>query len=304
MIISPSYCESFSLSLFSFLDPKRFIYQSKSIYPFILYSNGNLITNPGEGYNGSDISVSSFATAGYTINKNVYLLDNFTVPYGGWNIFSFEFFIYQSAGSEITTPIVDATFQLFAGNLSFYQDAISIYGDNITNVCCLSHSFTGIYRISKGSSFDDIKRKIYSLEINMQDLFLDSGSYFFKISLSSTSGVIFYPHLSKSGNAIQFTSKTYLNLHTELPFYIHGPMTSSPSNFPTFQPTPTLHPTRKPTYSGNQQYFRQTKSPSSSSSSSSSSTSSWISSIDFHSTLNYWLLGIFCIICICWCDYL
>lgn len=91
----------------------------------------------------------------------------------------------------------------------------------------------------------------------MQDLFLQPGSYFFKISFSSSSSstILFYPHLSKPGNAIQYTSPTYIYLKTELPFLIHGLIT----------PQPTISPTQKP--SPNHYSFRYSSSSSSSSTS-------------------------------------
>jgi hypothetical protein len=200
----------------------------------LLYDNGPLVTNPGAGPGGSDLSVlqtnllmSTFGF-GHQILNNYWVADDFTVPAGGWNIAGFGFYAYQT-GSTTTSTINDVRFVIYDGDP--FIGANIIYGDNVTNRLS-STAFTNIYRVLD-NDLQNTMRPIMHQHC-LFDLYLAPGTYWVAWQTGGTLGSgPWLPPVSilgqtTTGNGLQFTTAwgglidTGTNTQQAAPFQIYG----------------------------------------------------------------------------------
>ena len=66
----------------------------------IIYDNGPIITNPGLGYRGGDVSMATLEvnTCGLSVDadQGYRVADDFTVPAGGWMLNGIELYAYAT----------------------------------------------------------------------------------------------------------------------------------------------------------------------------------------------------------------
>ena len=136
----------------------------------VLYDNGPLVTNPGAGAGGADVSLLSNTTLGETtlgyghqVSDDNRVADDFTVTGLGWNIDSIRFYAYQSfAGSDTITAV---NLRIWDGDPS---DAASnvVFGDTTTNRLDTT-GFANIYRLSETASggFDNTDRAVQANDV-------------------------------------------------------------------------------------------------------------------------------------------
>ena len=82
-----------------------------------LWNNGPLVTYPGEGAGGADVSSISPGLNNYGVNLNqpsFRRADNFTVGAGGWRITTFEAFAYQT-GSPTESSMTGLFIRVWSG---------------------------------------------------------------------------------------------------------------------------------------------------------------------------------------------
>jgi hypothetical protein len=201
----------------------------------LLYDNGPLVTNPGAGPGGSDISavqtslgLSTFGF-GHQVSFNYWVADDFTVPAGGWNIAGFGFYAYQT-GSTTTSTINDVRFIIYDGDP--FLGANIIYGDNTTNRLS-STAFTNIYR-TLDTDLQNTMRPIMHQHC-LFDLYLAPGTYWVAWQTGGDpllSGPwcppVTLPGQTITGNGLQYITAwgglydSFLATQQAAPFQIYG----------------------------------------------------------------------------------
>ena len=213
----------------------------------ILYDNGPLITNPGAGAGGADVSALQLnnTTLGpnHSVAGDYRVADDFTVPAGGWTIDQITFFAYQT-GSGTTSTINAVNLRIWDGPPGQAGSTI-IFGDTSTNRMT-STAFSNIYRTS-GTQLTNTDRPIMASVVAV-GLFLPAGTYWLDWQTGGTlaSGpwapfVTLVGQTGKpGGNARQYTTSwsqltdSGSGAPQDLPFIIEGtagaPECLTPSN--------------------------------------------------------------------------
>lgn len=172
-----------------------------------LYDNGPIVTHPGgmtgavAGADRSAIGPGS-TTFGNGFAGAIRLADDAVIA-PGWILTSISIFGYTTgaaapSATAATLRIWDAGGPMGGGTV--------VWGDTTTNVLT-SNSFTNIYRTTAAST-TDATRRIQEIVINLPNLALAAGTYWFDFSVT---GVSFSPNVSLpsalyGGNAVQFGS--------------------------------------------------------------------------------------------------
>jgi len=180
----------------------------------LLFDNGPLVTNPGGGSGGADLSALQSAIGlgtygfGAQISAGNSVADDFTINGSSWNIEELQFFTYQT-GSSTTSTINDARVRIWNGAPN--AGGTIIFGDLTTNRLS-STSWTNIYRaLDTSPSASD--RPIMRVVVQFSPaLVLGPGTYWVEVSLGGTlaSGP-WAPPVSivgqtTTGDALQLTS--------------------------------------------------------------------------------------------------
>lgn len=113
-----------------------------------IYDNGPLVTHPGGGFGGADLSAlqAEFNTLGWgaQLSANNWITDDFTIPGNEtWSIDAFKFFSYQT-GSTTTSTYNGARVVIYNGRPDLPTSTV-VFGDETTERY-ISSSWTGIYR--------------------------------------------------------------------------------------------------------------------------------------------------------------
>lgn len=171
-----------------------------------LYNNGPIVTHPG-GMTGAAAGADRSAigpgstTFGYSSSGAFRLADDF-VNDASWTLTSVSFFGYLTNATAPTAT--GATLRIWdsggpgTGNV--------VWGDTVTNVLS-SVSFTNIYRTT-GTDTASTARRIQEVVINLPNLVLGAGTFWFDVSFT---GISFTPPVSLpnalyGGNAQQFNA--------------------------------------------------------------------------------------------------
>lgn len=209
--------------------------------PDAIYDNGPVVTHPGAGAGGADVSAISPGSSLYGGNFNrpsFRRADDFVVGAGGWQITGLEFFGYQT-GSTTESSFTGAFVQIWDGVPG--EGGQVIWGDTTTNVLSGS-AWSGIYRTS-ATAFDATNRPIMRLAVNDLNIKLAEGIYWVEFgatgSLASGPWVppLSGPDEAPAGNSRLYTAATDTwstptdggtLLPYDLPFRIYGTGSSSP----------------------------------------------------------------------------
>ncbi len=193
--------------------PDPVIY-SAPIYPTplaVLWDNGPLVTGPGAGAGGADVSALQTALgmntygfgAQYTIPNR--MADDFTVL-SDWTVDSFTFFSYQTGSTTAST---------FTGVYVQIWDAAPngggavIWGDMVTNRMS-STVWSNIYRVLD-TNLLDVNRPVMEVVADTPGLVLPAGTYWVDFAFTGTLGSgPWMPPISilgttTTGNALQWT---------------------------------------------------------------------------------------------------
>ncbi len=120
------------------------------LWPVLLYDNGPLVTQPGGGSGGADLSElqvdlgMNTLGAGHQFALGYSVADDFDVPTGGWQIDTITFFAYQT-GSTTTSTITGVYVQIWDGPPD--AGGSIVWGDLSTNLLA-SSLWSNIYRAS------------------------------------------------------------------------------------------------------------------------------------------------------------
>ncbi len=154
----------------------------------VLYDNGPLVTNPGGGAGGADLSALQsgigLGTYGFgaQISAGYSVADDFTINGASWNIEELQFFTYQT-GSSTTSTINDARVRIWNGAPN--AGGTIIFGDLTTNRLT-STSWANMYR-ALDTSPTNTDRPIMKAVVQFSPaLVLGPGTYWVEVNLGGT----------------------------------------------------------------------------------------------------------------------
>ena len=223
----------------------------------LLYDNGPLVTNPGAGSGGADVSAiqSSYGSTLFGSGNNagaaspIYLADDFTVPAGGWTVSDIEFFGYQTGGNPTTSTFTNVFVQIWNGPPNVAGSAV-VFGDLTTNRLA-SSTFSGIFR-TDATTFSNTQRPIYRNTVTIGAT-LPAGTYWVQWgSTGSLASGPWAPPVTVAGattpppgNALQFTAGAWQaaldgTFGIDLPFLVNG--TAGTPTGPVLTVSPTSVP--------------------------------------------------------------
>jgi len=177
----------------------------------VIFDNGPLVTTPGGGYGGADLSVLQTTLgldiygAGFQYSYNNRMADDFTFSEGK-RISSIVLFGYQT-GSSTTSTISAAYIQIYDRKPDL-PGATVVWGNRTTNRLS-STSFTNIYRAPDYDP-NNSGRPIMRVVCNV-DITLPAGTYWLETSLDGPSSypgpwcpLVTISGQTSTGNAIQY----------------------------------------------------------------------------------------------------
>lgn len=181
----------------------------------VLFDQATLVTNPGGGPGGTDLSVlqgdlgMTTLGAGHQQNLGNYIADDFDVPAGQtWNITSMNFYGYQTGSTAAASTFTGYYVQVWDGDPSMPGSTV-IAGDLTTNVLTAS-VFSNIYRVTNTTT-TATNRPIYKNTVMLgAPLSLIAGTYWVQWGAtgSLSSGPWMVPVTitgqTTTGNALQF----------------------------------------------------------------------------------------------------
>ena len=158
----------------------------------VLFDNGPVITHPGEGFEGADVShvqgeiglnVIGFG-AQLTESVSNRFADDFEVTSPlGWQLVSAQLYAYQR-GSGTESTIEQANFRIWDGPPGEEGSAV-VYGDGASDTL-LSSSFSGIYRTL--ANLEGTATPLMLNTLNMSQVFLQPGTYWLDVQFSGSLG--------------------------------------------------------------------------------------------------------------------
>jgi hypothetical protein len=218
-----------------------------------LLNSANLITNPGAGYNGANVSQlpTSATTYGFTASNGLRLAQSFTVTGAAWSIDAISVMAYLSspAGAPTTSP--------FTGlSINIWDQAPGLSSSRtLAASTTLSSTWSGIYRTPNGTqNLTNSQRPIMNLTAAFSNLTLTPGTYWVDYAFSGTSasGVTnaFSPYLLttnpagiQTGNARQFNGSSWSPIVTTASNQgVSLPLTITGNRSTASIPTPALLP--------------------------------------------------------------
>jgi hypothetical protein len=212
---------------------------SSSAQAATLYSQANIITNPGAGFGGADVSAIApgATTFGFGAAQvlNLRLADDFTVPVGGWLVDSISVLAHATStyGSPPSSPFTGISMNIWNGTPGGGGTIIA------SSSSLQSTNWSGIYRTNTGSTnFTNDQRPVMNVVASFPSLSLGQGTYWIDWALTNnkTSNSFVTPVMTASGNlvagnSLQFTvasgvwastTDTGINQVVDLPFAING----------------------------------------------------------------------------------
>jgi hypothetical protein len=187
-----------------------------------LYNNGPLVTNPGAGFGGADVSAiqttlgSSLPGYGIQLGGGNRVADDFTVPAGGWRVDSVKVYLFQP-NSGVTPTINDVRLQIWNGRPDLPGSQV-VFGDMVNNRLS-AVSFSNVYR-APDNGLTATNRPIMTCTVQV-GVNLAPGTYWLDISADGSAAQgpfappVTRPGQAGAGNALQFfgSSQTWNQLY-------------------------------------------------------------------------------------------
>lgn len=153
----------------------------------VLHDNGPLITNPGEGAGGTDLSVLQTALGldmyggGVKPGNGHSLADEFEVTTdGGWQLAGFEIPAYQT-NSGLDSTLTGAYFQIWDGPPGEAGSTV-LYGDLAVDRL-VDSTFSGIYRV-RDTDLANTTRPIMTNVVAADEVYLPRGTYWLEFQVN------------------------------------------------------------------------------------------------------------------------
>lgn len=160
-----------------------------------LFDNGSLVTNPGAGAGGFDVSQASsdFNTLGFSVASPQRLADDFTVAAPGWRVSGVTVSAYIAGAypvPPVASPFSALTLNLWRGGPP-EQGAAELVA---TSTALTGNAFSGIYRVANGAAnFSSTARPVFHLTASFPDTELSPGNYWIDYSVTGSGGIVFSP---------------------------------------------------------------------------------------------------------------
>ena len=191
-----------------------------------IYENGPLVTHPGGGFGGADLSMVQTSLGLYAggwlvdTNQGLHVLDDFQTN-GAWLLDAIEFNVWNTVGSlaldDVRLAIYDnppnAGGVLVPGSPGIQQNLLQLPGYQVSN------TFADIYRASESSPLNPNARiqRIrvqFAAPINLLSALLPSGRYWLRFTCRATGVNLAVPPVStrgiaSPGNAVSINGSTY-----------------------------------------------------------------------------------------------
>jgi hypothetical protein len=148
----------------------------------VLWDNGSLVTHPGAGPDGVDVSMASLIpnTAGSNVTATLWRADNFAVTGPGWLVDFIETFAYDT-----NNPV--PRFQ--SATINIHSDSGGTPGAILTSANA-TWGYSGINRIFNGeANLGNTARQVQRITANFNGYELSAGNYFFSFSVTNSDGV-------------------------------------------------------------------------------------------------------------------
>lgn len=204
----------------------------------LLYDNGPLVTHPGAGVGGADVSSLTTPNTvigyGHNLSAGLSVADDFTVTGGGWDVSRFRFFAYQT-GSSTASTMTGLYLQLWDAQPGTAGASV-VWGDMTTNRLT-GTDFAGIYRVVD-NDFGSVARPVMYLDAVLGSLSLAPGAYWVNWAATGSLGsgpwappISYANSVAATGNAMQFGTSGWVNLidgaPKGLPFQVYGAAVAS-----------------------------------------------------------------------------
>lgn len=219
-----------------------FVLLSAPLFAVDLWDNGPLITTPGGGFGGADVSElqtligGNILGYGHQISLGNRVADDFTIAdAGGWHIDEIIFFAYQT-GSSINSTITDVDLNVWDGRPG--DGGEILVGNGVFD----STSWSGIYRAIDTDPLGN-QRPIMAQVVSVNED-LGPGTYWLDWATDGTLGSgpwappVTFVGQGGSGNARQFIAQngTWGDLfddeagwQDDLPFIVRGSVIPEPA---------------------------------------------------------------------------
>lgn len=189
------------------------VYWSKPAGAPVLHDNGPLVTHPGAGLDGADVSRLQNSTlgmttlgAGHNAAGGISVAEDFSVPAGGWDVDSFVFYAYQT-GSTTASTITGLYYVIYDGDPTLTTTQV-IYNMSITNTL-VATGWSGIYRDSE-TSVGNTARPIMASAADA-GIFLPEGNYWIEwAATGSLASGPWAPPITILGQSTTGNAKQYL----------------------------------------------------------------------------------------------
>lgn len=198
-----------------------------------LYNNGPVVTHPGQGFGGADVSMaSSNANSGGAnmLSPTYRCADDFTVPAGGWVLDGIKLSGYRTSAPPGNPGWTTFDLKIWAG--ANPGVGAPVYQTNAAPAI----AFTNVYRIFNGvANLQNTDRALNSLTFALPNLNLAAGQYWFDLSVGGAAtgwmNYVMDPNpanpndpITRIGNAKQWTGASWVapTYTPEFPFSVTG----------------------------------------------------------------------------------
>lgn len=181
-----------------------------------IYSNGGILTNPGVGSFGADVSQASAAVNSGGVSSflsgagpGFRMSDEFTVPVGQtWTVTGVSNMMYITSaagtyGNPPSSPITSINLNIWNGNPSLGTSSIVA-----TSTTIGSATWTNIYRTFNGTLVND-QRPVFNVQASFPGVILNPGTYFMDVQANGTSPngtiTVFMPFVMTAPGGVPFT---------------------------------------------------------------------------------------------------
>jgi hypothetical protein len=209
-----------------------------------LFNNGSMVTHPGAGPGGVDVSMADalLNTAGSNVLQqpsatHFRIADDFAVGGPGWIVDTVRVFAYVT-GNQTGTPLVN-------GNVHIRSGAPNDPGSTILATSAVfTQQYSGVNRIFNNAALSNVDRRVFAADFDFGGLNLAPGTYWidfqFSGSASAWAPYVMLPNPANPndpttvfGNGMQMTvgevwQPTLAAPGAEVPFIVFGEIIPAP----------------------------------------------------------------------------
>lgn len=177
-----------------------------------VFNNGPIVTDPGAGFNGFDLSRLSPPLTTLGLNGSVLTAEKFWLPENAnFSIDSVGFWAYHT-GSGFNSTYTEVRVMIYDGDPS--NGGQLIFGDSIASILSNTY-FTGIMRASASSPLDSTRPIMRVLGEFFDPVVLQGGRPYWLVWNFTAGGTPFFPPITvpgviSSGDAIQRSNSTFV----------------------------------------------------------------------------------------------